>query len=211
MFLSTITPTGKPPPLAVRLEQALPFRRCVRGEDVLWGSPASQTIQKPQAQYHGEARSSGVVPCRVPSLNEECALMHPLQGASFLSTPLQGGILKPPALRVVGDSGVKVLAALGLFLLPLGRPGRRFGLSGSLLHVAAHHLLDAQWKRAPGLDTHERQREEGQPGDGLAIQARKEPIQAMRARAGFGDDDVIARDEVDVIGTVQMVPEEDPK
>src|SRR5262249_46895275 len=86
----SITPTGKPPPLAVRLEQALPFRRCVRGEDVLWGSPASQTIQKPQAQYHGEARSSGVVPRRVPSLNEECALMHPLQGASFLSTPLQG-------------------------------------------------------------------------------------------------------------------------
>src|SRR5262249_17360966 len=103
MFLSTITPTGKPPPLAVRLEQALPFRRCMRGEDVLWGSPASQTIQKPQEQYHGEARSSGVVPRRVPSLNEECALMHPLQGASFLSTPLQGGILKPPALRVVGD------------------------------------------------------------------------------------------------------------
>src|SRR5216683_6626203 len=32
-----------------------------------------------------------------------CALMHPLQGASFLSTPLQGGILKPPALRVVAD------------------------------------------------------------------------------------------------------------
>jgi len=29
--------------------------------------------------------------------------MHPLQGASFLSTPLQGGILKPPALRVVAD------------------------------------------------------------------------------------------------------------
>jgi len=67
------------------------------------GSPASQTTQKPQAQYHGEARSSGVVPRRVPSLSEECTLMHPLQGASFLSTPLQGGILKPPALRVVGD------------------------------------------------------------------------------------------------------------
>ena len=29
--------------------------------------------------------------------------MHPLQGASFLGTPLQGGILKPPALRVVDD------------------------------------------------------------------------------------------------------------
>src|SRR5262245_53711250 len=32
--------------------------------------------------------------------------MHPLQGASFLSTPLQAGILKPPALRVVGDFDV---------------------------------------------------------------------------------------------------------
>jgi hypothetical protein len=37
------------------------------------------------------------------SLKEEYALMHPLQGASFLSTPLKGGILKPPALRVVDD------------------------------------------------------------------------------------------------------------
>src|SRR2546421_10258302 len=32
---------------------------------------------------------------------EGCALLHPLQGVSLLSTPLQGGILKPPALRVV--------------------------------------------------------------------------------------------------------------
>src|SRR5215471_21371010 len=61
------------------------------------------------------------------------------------------------------------------------------------------------------LDAHERKREEGQPRDGLAVQARKEPIQAMRARASFGDDDVIARDQVDVTWTVQMVPEEDPK
>src|SRR5262249_49181974 len=84
-----------------RTGSAVPALRGSRGR--LVGEPASQTIQKPQAQYPGEARSSGVVPCRVPSLNEECALMHPLQGASFLSTPLQGGILKPPALRVVGD------------------------------------------------------------------------------------------------------------
>src|SRR5215475_1202163 len=33
----------------------------------------------------------------------------------------------------------------------------------------------------------------------------------MRARTSFGDDDVIARDEVDVTRTVHMVPEEDPK
>jgi hypothetical protein len=79
----------------------------------LWGSPASPTTQKPQAPYHDEARSSGVVPRRVPSLNEECALMHPLQGASFLSTPLQGGILKPPALRVVGDLSTSRIALIG--------------------------------------------------------------------------------------------------
>src|SRR4051812_13743100 len=36
---------------------------------------------------------------------EGCALLHPLQGVSLLSTPLQGGILKPPALRVVVDFG----------------------------------------------------------------------------------------------------------
>src|SRR5256886_16878968 len=35
--------------------------------------------------------------------HEGCALLHPLQGVSLLSTPRQGGILKPPALRVVVD------------------------------------------------------------------------------------------------------------
>ena len=133
----------------MRLEQALPFRRCVGGEDVLWGSPASQTPQKPQVQYHGEARSSGVVPRRVPSLSEECALMDPLQGASFLSTPLQGGILKPPALRVVGDwtgkdsGGICRTAGRGWVEVPAGvvpgvqaagsgrgREGRESGLMG---------------------------------------------------------------------------------
>ena len=107
-------------------------------------------------------------------------------------------------------SGVKVLAALGLCMLPLGRPGRRLGLAGGLLRVAAHDLLDAQWQRTPGRATHERQREDGHPGDGLAVQARKEPIQARRARAGCGDADVSARDEVDVIGTGQRVPEDAP-
>src|SRR5436190_24234703 len=48
---------------------------------------------------------------------EGCALLHPLQGVSLLSTPLQGGILKPPALRVVVD-----LLALGsLRVLSAGR------------------------------------------------------------------------------------------
>ena len=38
--------------------------------------------------------------------------MYPLQGASFLGTPLQGGILKPPALRVVADFVLYLTMAL---------------------------------------------------------------------------------------------------
>ncbi len=122
-----------------------------------------------------------------------------------------------PSLRRQGPVGFGlVLAALWPPRPTLGARcldlrGGRFRLPGGLLRVAAYHLLDPQRERAPGLDTHERQGEEGQPGDGLAVQARKEPIQAMRVLAGFGDDDVIARDEVDVTRTVHLVPEEDPK
>src|SRR5947209_9898097 len=43
---------------------------------------------------------------------EGCALLHPLQGVSLLSTPLQGGILKPPALRVVVDWKVHITDSL---------------------------------------------------------------------------------------------------
>ena len=123
----------------------------------------------------------------------------------------------PPSLRRAGPVGFGlVLAALGPPRPTLGARGLRLlggrcGLAGGLLRVAAHHRLDAQRKRAPGLDTHERQSEERSPWDGLTVQARKEAIQTMGARAGFGDDDVIARDEVDVTRTVQIVPEEDPK
>ena len=42
--------------------------------------------------------------------------MHPLQGASFLSTPLQGGILKPPALRVVDDFETSLTARAGPYM-----------------------------------------------------------------------------------------------
>ena len=52
----------------------------------------------------GEKLDSGSTHAAQPQ--EEYALVHPLQGVSFLSTPLQGGILKPPALRVVDDYGI---------------------------------------------------------------------------------------------------------
>ena len=122
----------------------------------------------------------------------------------------------PPSLRHEGPGSFGLVrAALGPPRPPLGPRslgllGRRLGLAGGLLRVAAHDLLDAQWQRPPGRATHERQREDGHPGDGLAVQARKEPIQARRARAGCGDAAVSARDEVDVIGTGQRVPEDAP-
>ena len=46
--------------------------------------------------------------------------MHPLQGASFLSTPLQGGILKPPALRVVADLRSDVVACFSTARVSFG-------------------------------------------------------------------------------------------
>ena len=57
--------------------------------------------------------------------------MYPLQGASFLSTPLQGGILKPPALRVVAD-----FSHLGLSMMLSDRRGTYVPhlLRGWLLH-----------------------------------------------------------------------------
>src|SRR5712691_5073862 len=77
--------------------------------------------------------------------------------------------------------------------------GGRFGLAGGLLCVAAHHLLDAHGKRTPLLDTHQRQCEKGQPWHRLAVQACKETIEAIGSLAGFGDDDFIASDQVDLI------------
>ena len=113
--------------------------------------------------------------------------------------------------------------ALGGFVLPFGRPGRtlgvwrfgllgsRFGLAGGLFRVAADHLLNAQRKRPPFLDTHQGHGEEGQPWHRLAVQARKETIKAIGVLASFRDDDFIASDEVDIIRAMYMLTKEDPK
>jgi hypothetical protein len=119
------------------------------------------------------------------------------------------------------NSGVRDTAAWGLFLLPLGRPGRRggggpllgvrFGLAGRFFCVAAHDLLDADRERAPLLGADQGQHEEGQPWHRLAIQTGKEPIQAMGVFACFGGHNFIARQQVDVIRTVDMLTKEHPK
>ena len=92
-----------------------------------------------------------------------------------------------------------------------GLLGVRFGLAGGLFRVAAHHLLDAHRKRPPFLDTHQGQGEEGEPWHRLAVQAGEETIEAMGALAGFGDDDFIASDEVDIVRAVHMLTKEHPK
>src|SRR4029450_3743783 len=83
--------------------------------------------------------------------------------------------------------------------------------ASSLLGVAAHHLFDAHRKRPPLLDTDHRPGEKGQPWHGLAVQARKEMIETMRTRAGFGHDDFIASSQVDIIRAIHMLTEEHPK
>jgi hypothetical protein len=116
------------------------------------------------------------------------------------------------------NSGVRDTSALALFLLPFGRPGRhlvrdggRLGLAGRFFCVAAHDLLDADRERAPLLGAHQGQREEGQPGNRLAIQTGKEPIQAIGVGAGFGGHDLVAHQEVDIVWTVNMLTKEHPK
>src|SRR5712691_5459342 len=75
---------------------------------------------------------------------EACALLHPLQGASFLSTPLQGGILKPPALRVVVDS--RVHATRGKAGRGLPGVGRAAEHACTSLQLRQLHSLSRQAK-----------------------------------------------------------------
>jgi hypothetical protein len=64
-------------------------------------------------------------------------------------------------------------------------------------------LLDAERERAPLLRAHQGKREKGQAWHWLAIQTGKEPIQTMGALAGFGDDDFVAHEQVDILGPIE--------
>src|SRR6266446_2094806 len=120
---------GKPPPLAVRLEKALPFQRWVAARASCGGAPRPRPRPNPkhnaesggQEAHHtmrkSAKRSRGATYASQPQ--EGCPLLHPLQGASCLSTPLQGGILKPPALRVVDDFIQSESRKSGLLAIPL--------------------------------------------------------------------------------------------
>ena len=66
-------------------------------------------------------------------------------------------------MPVMQGSGVRGTSALGVFLLPLGRPGRRWAVEGpcflasalallAAFSASAHDLLDVNRERAPLLD-----------------------------------------------------------
>ena len=132
---------------------------------------------------------------------------------------VQQGVSKPV---IRNSSGVKGTLALGVFLLPFGRPGRRL-VHGALAFLAAALALLAAFSaslrttcstrrgKTPGLHTHQRQGEEGQPWHRFAIQTGKEPIQTMGALARFGDDDFVAHEEVDILGPIHLMSKEHPK
>ena len=91
------------------------------------------------------------------------------------------------------SSGVSVAVALWVFLLPFGRPGRRFATAGFCFLASALALLAAFsaslrttcsmriGNDAPLLDAHQGESEESQPWHRLAVQAREETIEAMGA------------------------------
>ena|SRR6266508_6505422 len=87
-----ITPTGKPPPLAVRLEKALPFRRWVATR-ASCGSPASQATLQPQAQ-RGERRTGGTpYPENISEARSWCHLRFSAPRGMSPPPPPSGGIL----------------------------------------------------------------------------------------------------------------------
>jgi hypothetical protein len=95
-------------------------------------------------------------------------------------------------LLICPNAGVHGTSAATLAGGRFLRRGCRFGLTGRLLRVTAHHLLDMHRKRAPFLGTDQRYGEEGQPWHGLAVQTGKEPIQTLGVLTRFRDHDFIA-------------------
>src|SRR6266542_6655571 len=90
--LCEVTPTGKPPPLAVRLEKALPFRRWVATR-ASCGSPASQATLQPQAQ-RGERRTGGTpYPENISEARSWCHLRFSAPRGMSPPPPPSGGIL----------------------------------------------------------------------------------------------------------------------
>ena len=70
----------------------------------MWGSPTSPKPHKsPKRNSMVRLEAREWFHTGGPASMRNVSSGYSLQGVAFLSTPLQGGILKPPALRVVDD------------------------------------------------------------------------------------------------------------
>jgi hypothetical protein len=74
-----------------------------------------------------------------------------------------------------------------------------------------HHLLQAQRKGAARFGADERQAEEGNAGHRFLQDAREEAVETEGPLAGFGDDDLIASQDVDVVILEVMLLKDEPE
>src|SRR6516164_2725440 len=103
-----ITPMGKPPPLAVRLAKALPFRRAqIEMRDALTAHDDLHTADGAHACAHVgvDADHMARQGQRYGTYAMAAGMLQSLQALSPRQWPPLGAFIKLPALRVVHDFG----------------------------------------------------------------------------------------------------------
>lgn len=91
--------------------------------------------------------------------------------------------------------------------IPLGSD---FGLGGSFLGLSAHNLLQVERKGATRFGADKGQAKERNAGHSFLKNTRDEAAEAGGLLAGFGDD-LIASQDVDIVGLEQMLANEEPE
>lgn len=107
--------------------------------------------------------------------------------------------------RVLTDFGASWLALGG------GLLGASFGLGSGFLSLGAHDLLQAQRKGAAcfGIDKH--QAKESNAGHHGLIDTGEKAVETKGLLPGFGDDDLIASKNVDIIRVKEVLAKEAPE
>src|SRR6266446_4964295 len=102
--LQALTPTGKPPPLAVRLAKALPFQRArVEMRDALAAHDDPQTADGVRARVAVVSGQTGRQGRHDDTYATAAGGVQGLQALSPRHWPPLGAFIKLPALRVVHD------------------------------------------------------------------------------------------------------------
>src|SRR6266545_1574144 len=109
-------------------------------------------------------------------------------------------------------------AGFGFGGAAFGTTGRAFGglcgglgLSERFFLGTAHNLLDSDRKGATLLGADQREGEERQARNALAIQRGKEAIKARSVLAGFGHDGFITSEQIDIVGIEELGTKEQPE